>query len=826
MNNVFGLDIGTRNIVGTVGYRTEDEEFIVTAQYIKQHETRAMLDGQIHDIGRVGRTIAAVKAELEKQTGQPLTEVCIAAAGRVLKTVTTHVEYEYAEESVVTGEDIHTLNLLGIEKAQEELKANNDTNYKFYCVGYSVVKYYLNDEVFISLEDHKANKIGEDIIVTFLPEDVVDGLYSAVGHAGLTVANMTLEPIAAINVAIPENFRMLNIALVDVGAGTSDISITRDGSIIAYGMIPYAGDELTEVLVQHYLVDFKTAENMKLESTRAKEVVYKDIMSIEHKIPSSDIWKIVEPVVEKITTAVSDKIKELNGDKTVSACFVVGGGGKVHGFTEMLAKKLELPEERVALRGEEVLGDVEFQQDDIEKDPLLVTPIGICLNYYEQKNNFIMVKFNGERLKLYDNNRLTIVDAALQAGFPNDQLFPKRGMPINFTVNGASKIVRGEAGEAAVVTMNGQPAHINTPLEPNSEITIEPSTAGMAATYKLGQLEEFKNSTITFQINGKSVVCPKFFQVNGSLEPAEYEIKEGDVVETRNFYTVSQVAEFMDIVVDEGREILVNNRPATLETLVYENFTIDWTGDPYGVRESSFTDSTYYNNMAANEDKSSDGGNENNNTDITSGDDITKVDNAGNEVLDNDVENNTKEMSEDSQTESNETESSKVQSNETESSKVQSNESDSNVIELNQTELNETDSNETDSNEADSNTAEINKTAISGEESEDGVFNVHITPALEEELRAKAEAADITSEVNNPKEDTVVEKIIHVIVNGETVELLGKDKYIFVDIFDRISFDLQAGNGRAIATMLNGRSAQFSEELNEGDKIELYWEEK
>ena len=115
-------------------------------------------------------------------------------------------------------------------------------------MGYSTVKFFLNDEVFISLEGHKANKIGEDIIVTFLPEDVVDGLYAAVGQAGLSVANMTLEPIAAINVAIPENYRMLNIALVDVGAGTSDISITRDGSIIAYGMIPHAGDELTEVM--------------------------------------------------------------------------------------------------------------------------------------------------------------------------------------------------------------------------------------------------------------------------------------------------------------------------------------------------------------------------------------------------------------------------------------------------------------------------------------------------------------------------------------------------------------------------------------------------
>ena len=179
MNNVFGLDIGTRNVVGTVGYQTDDKEFVVTAQYVREHETRAMLDGQIHDIGRVAKTIKEVKDELEKQTGQPLEEVCIAAAGRVLKTVTTHVEYEYAQESVVTGEDVHTLDLLGIEKAQEALKEVNDTSYKFYCVGYSTVKFFLNDEVFISLEGHKANKIGEDIIVTFLPEDVVDGLYAA-----------------------------------------------------------------------------------------------------------------------------------------------------------------------------------------------------------------------------------------------------------------------------------------------------------------------------------------------------------------------------------------------------------------------------------------------------------------------------------------------------------------------------------------------------------------------------------------------------------------------------------------------------------------------
>ena len=578
---VFGLDIGTRNVVGTVGYRTEDA-FIVVAQYIMEHETRAMLDGQIHDIGRVAGTIRKMKEQLERQIGQPLNEVCIAAAGRVLKTVTCNVEYVFSEETVVSGEDIHTLDLLGIEKAQNILQEMNDTTYKFYCVGYSVVKYFLNDEPFSNIESHKAERISEDIIVTFLPEDVVDGLYAAVGQAGLTVANLTLEPIAAINVAIPENFRLLNIALVDIGAGTSDISITRDGSIIAYGMIPLAGDELTELIVQRYLVDFKTAEYIKLHSTTDDEITYKDIMLIEHTVPAEEIWELTEPVVDKMTTEVAAKIRELNGDSSVSAAFIVGGGGKIHGYTKMLAEKLDLPEERVALRGEEVLQEVIFEQEGIEKDPLLVTPIGICLNYYEQRNGFIMVRFNGERLKLYDNDNLTIADAAIEAGFPNEDLFPKRGRELAFLVNGARRIVRGEAGESATVYMNGRIVSINTPLEPNCEIIVEPSTAGRAAECTLEQLEEYTSDSVAFVVNGSIVRCPKFLEVNGSLRLPSYAIQEGDEVETRSFYTVGQLAEFMDVDVNQEHVILVNNRRATFDTLIYENFTIEWTVHSYG----------------------------------------------------------------------------------------------------------------------------------------------------------------------------------------------------------------------------------------------------
>ena len=55
--------------------------------------------------------------------------------------------------------------------------------------------------------------------------------------------------------------------------------------------------------------------------------------------------------------------------------------------------------------------------------------------------------------------------------------------------------------------------------------------------------------------------------------------------------------------------------------------------------------------------------------------------------------------------------------------------------------------------------------------------------------------------------------------------MMGKESYIFVDIFDRITFDLTAGKGRAIATLINGEEAEFSQPLHDGDRIDLYWKE-
>ncbi len=569
---VFGLDIGTRSIVGTVGYRVGTERFVVVAQDSIEHTTRAVIDGQIHDIPTVANTIRQVKDRLESRIHQKLKDVSIAAAGRVLKTKQVRARLNFETETKVTKDHIRSLDMLGVEQAYEEVRKEvENADKKFFCVGYSTVKYYLNGYPMEMIEMHLANFIEVELIATFLPEEVVDGLYAAVEEAGLHVASLTLEPIAAINIAIPEKFRLLNIALVDVGAGTSDISIVKDGSIIAFGMIPLAGDEVTETIAKKYLTDFETAEHVKRECERKKSVSFKDIFGQKIQVTKEDIAEISQDAIKEITKNIADRILRLNGGETVSAVFVVGGGGKHEGFTEHLASYLSLPEDRVAIRGAEVLGQVEFEQEGIRKDSTLVTPLGICMSIYEQKNNFIHVTVNEQRVKLYDNGKVTVLDACISSGFSRNNLFPIRGDSLHYSVNGEAREQKGITGEVADIRKNGKEVSLNESVQENDEIQIRPSTKGKMPQVILGDLPECREE-LSITLFGRTVLCPKLVEVNGKPETPLYEIQDGDEICTFDYYSVSRLLAFADI--DEDTAVLLNDREAGAAAKVHSGDVI------------------------------------------------------------------------------------------------------------------------------------------------------------------------------------------------------------------------------------------------------------
>lgn len=582
-NYVFGLDIGTRSIVGTVGYREDEKKFRVVGQVVRMHDTRSMLDGQIHDIDKVAETISHVKSDLEELLSIKLEKVCIAAAGRVLRTVTVRAEVDLGQERIIDGECLHTLELTGMELAYDTMKKGMHQNINMYCVGSTVVHYYLDDYLMLSLEGHKGKKIAADFLATFLPDEVVDSLYSAVERAGLSVANITLEPIAACEVAIPINYRLLNIALVDVGAGTSDICITKDGSIIGYGMIPTAGDTFTEEIAKLCLVDFNGAEKIKMSCSTKKTVSYKDIMGVTRKIASSELIGKLEDKINSSSKLVAEKIIELNGGLPVSAVFIVGGGGKIPGFSEKLAEHLQLPKERVAVRGSEVFEHIIFEQESIVLDSTLVTPVGICLTYLNKNNSFIMVSVNGRQIKMYDNSKLTVMDAAIQIGFPKDNLFPKRGAELRYWVNNEARMVRGEAGEGAKITVNGKAESFNARIEADDIIEIIPSTAGEDAKKTIGDLPEFKRKgQIEIEVNGSKVICPRMVLVNGEVALAGSQVKQEDKIEILDYYMISQVLEVMDM--PEPVYFSINGKESDWKDRIYEGFQVecDWSSSQDG----------------------------------------------------------------------------------------------------------------------------------------------------------------------------------------------------------------------------------------------------
>ena len=501
-------------------------------------------------------------------------------------------------------------------------------------------------------------------------------------------------------IAIPDRFRMLNLALIDVGAGTSDICITDDGTITAYGMLPIAGDHITEAIAHHCLVDFNTADQIKIEASKESKVQYTDIMGLEKTITSKEIAKIIKPLVDDMAAKAAAQIKALNGDRAVSAVFVVGGGGCVPGYTKAIAKCLDLPEERVALRGEEVMKDITFLTDDkIERNSLMVTPLGICISYYEECNNFIFVSFNGQKTKIYDNGKLAIVDAAMQAEFPNEDLFPKRGPELKYTVNGQERGSRGEFGESAVITLNGKPADIHAKIRANDIIEVMGSTAGNAGKASIESIPEFKTKFVV-NVNGKNVEASRYATVNGNPETRFYDIKPGDDVRVLDYDTAAQIAELMDIELTPQTVIIVNNEVAEPDTPVYENFKVEFKDQSEVVME-------YY------------------------------------------------------------------------------------------------------------------KDYPEAEESEEE------EPQSEYDKLPDPDPEDVYDENAEPEPvKNVLARDLHIIVNNDQITLHGKASYIFVDIFDAIDFDLSKPNGRMIVTTLNGSTPDYMEPINEGDKIEVYWQDK
>ena len=459
---IFALDVGTRKIAGLLAVEESGVIRIVDSELI-EHKTRTMFDGQVHDVIGVAETVEEVKRRLEERNELKLEEVAVALAGRFLKTKIGEAERDLSKLGHITREDVMKLEIEAVSNAQSDVEGD------FFCVGYSVVEYRLDDMWMKKLEGHRGGKAYVKVVSAFLPVHVVDSLMRVLETVRLTPVHVTLEPIAAMDLTVPEDLRYLNIALVDVGAGTSDIAISKEGTVVAYGMIPLAGDEITESIGKSFLLDFQTAEHVKRTVFTEGKVKVKNVLDREIELTREEVESAIKPVVDQITSEISSVVTELNGGPP-SVVMVVGGGAKIPSFVETLAGKLNLPLDRVSLKSVESTGVVEDITGKV-KGSEYITPVGIAYSAMRNRGAvFSQVVVNGIPVRLMGAvGKYSVMQVLIQAGYRFSSLVG--GDTISVVVNG-KPLLRPRRKTSVRILVNGEEASLSSKVKHGDRIDV------------------------------------------------------------------------------------------------------------------------------------------------------------------------------------------------------------------------------------------------------------------------------------------------------------------------------------------------------------------
>ncbi len=562
-STVFALDIGTRKIAGLLMSPSE-QGFTIEHAALLQQLPGAMRDGQIHHIPAVARVIREIKHELEQRTNTTLKEVAVAAAGRSLMTQKGASTYICHPRERLSPDQVKALELDAVMQAMGKLDQTDQEGAMdtYICVGYSVLQYYLDKEPIGSLVGHQGQEASVEVIATFLPRVVIDSLGTALEEAELKMVSLTLEPIAAMHVVVPPTMRMLNIALVDVGAGTSDIAISAEGTIKAYGMVSSAGDEITEGIAEHFLLDLSVAEEVKRELVPNRVIECRDVFGNPLTLSYEEVLEVISPLAQELAHQIAHEVLRLN-EGAPKGVILVGGGSLTPQLASFIASALQLPENVVRGRTRDsissVVGAAEFS------GPEVITPIGIgCTHLDGLAMELIHVTVNGSPLQFLKLASSTINDALINAGFTINDLVGRPGAGITVELNGRCIAIPGTIGQPAQILCSGVPTELSAPLENGAILSVTEPVPGEPPKVTLGEFMEPETSSYHLTLNGRPLAVEPRVLVNGHTKGWDYVIQDRDIITTEPITTVIQLLNSLEIPVERQLHFTLNKQPRTI----------------------------------------------------------------------------------------------------------------------------------------------------------------------------------------------------------------------------------------------------------------------
>ncbi|MGA0048372.1 MAG: cell division protein FtsA [Flavobacteriaceae bacterium] len=379
-----GLDIGTTKIVALVGKKNEFNKVEIVG--VGKSKSLGVHRGVVNNITQTIQSIQQAVDDAKANSGVEIEDVVVGIAGQHIRSI-QHSDYITREhpEEVINEDDIQRL----IQQV-----------YKLVMLPGEEIIHVLPQEYKVDGQAEIKEPIGmhggrleANFHVVVGQVSSIKNIGRCIKSAGLTMANITLEPLASAEAVLSFEEKEAGVALIDIGGGTTDLAIFKDGIIRHTAVIPFGGNVITEDIKEGCSIIEKQAELLKIKFGSAWPGENKDteIVSIPglhgrdpKEISLKTLSKIINARVVEIIEQVFLEIKNYGHNdqkKKLIAGIVLTGGGSQLKHLKQLVEYITGMDTRVGYPSEHMAGDTQ----EIVSSPLFATSVGLLMNALEHR---------------------------------------------------------------------------------------------------------------------------------------------------------------------------------------------------------------------------------------------------------------------------------------------------------------------------------------------------------------------------------------------------------------------------------------------------------
>jgi len=377
-----GLDIGTTKIVALVGKKNEFDKVEILG--MGKSKSLGVHRGVVNNITQTIQSIQQAIEEAKSNSGCEISDVVVGIAGQHIRSI-QHSDYITREnpEEVINDDDIQKL----IQQV-----------YKLVMLPGEEIIHVLPQEFKVDGQGEIKEPIGmhggrleANFHVVVGQVSSIKNIGRCIKSAGINMANITLEPLASSEAVLSFEEKEAGVALIDIGGGTTDLAIFKDGIIRHTAVIPFGGNVITEDIKEGCSIIEKQAELLKIKFGSAWPGENRDteIVSIPglrgrdpKEISLKTLSKIINARVVEIIEQVYMEIKNYGHNdqkKKLIAGIVLTGGGSQLKHLKQLAEYITGMDTRVGYPSEHLAGDT---QESVSS-PLFATAVGLLMNALE-----------------------------------------------------------------------------------------------------------------------------------------------------------------------------------------------------------------------------------------------------------------------------------------------------------------------------------------------------------------------------------------------------------------------------------------------------------